>query len=225
MTADRPEPPHDCAVCPRLVGYRTEIADAHPGWHGGPVPAFGDPEAWLLIVGLAPGKQGAHRTGRAFTGDASGHLLFEMLRTHGLSEGTFDNRPDDGLRLRGCMITNAVRCVPPANRPVGAEIAACRAFLRARIATLPRLRAILCLGRIAHDAVLRALDLRPARHPFAHGAQHELDGLRLFDCYHCSRYNLNTRRLTPEMFGTVFETICQRLSTTDASTEQPRLRV
>ncbi|MBB5518779.1 uracil-DNA glycosylase, family 4 [Amphiplicatus metriothermophilus] len=199
-----PEPPRECAVCPRLVAYRRENQSAHPDWFNGPAPSFGDPQARLLIVGLAPGLQGANRTGRPFTGDYAGELLYGTLLKFGFAEGTYEARPDDGLRLIDAMITNAVRCVPPQNKPAPAEINACRTFLQARIKALPHLRAILCLGRIAHESTVLALGLRRSATPFAHGARHEAGGVTLFDSYHCSRYNTNTGRLTPEMFEAVF---------------------
>ncbi|MEL6421750.1 MAG: uracil-DNA glycosylase [Pseudomonadota bacterium] len=211
-----PEPPTDCDRCPRLAAFRAESAAANPGWFAGAVPSFGDPAARLLIVGLAPGLQGAHRTGRPFTGDYAGDLLYAMLAQFGWSEGTYDARADDGLRLRGCMITNAVRCVPPQNKPTGPEINSCRPFLAARVAALPELCVILALGKIAHDSVVRAAGLRLKDAPFVHGALHDLGnalgrGVTLADSYHCSRYNTNTRRLTPEMFAAVFEQIGHHL--------------
>lgn len=175
-----------------------------PDWFNGAVPSFGDVEARLLIVGLAPGVTGANRTGRPFTGDFAGGLLYRTLASHGFANDRFDARQDDGLRLFDCMVTNAVRCVPPQNKPVGAEINACRAFLSARIASLPRLERIVCLGRISHDSVLRALGMRLRDAPFAHGAAHQAGKLVLHDSYHCSRYNTNTGRLTEEMFDQVF---------------------
>jgi len=202
-----PEAPRDCALCPRLAGYRRENAAANPDWFNGAVPSFGDPDAELLIVGLAPGVTGANRTGRPFTGDFAGALLYGTLIKFAFAEGVFDARPDDGLRLVGAMVTNAVRCVPPQNKPVGAEINACRPFLVARIAALPRLRALVALGKIAHDSAVRALGGRVAAHPFAHGARHEVGGRLLFDSYHCSRYNTNTGRLTPGMFEDVFASV------------------
>jgi uracil-DNA glycosylase family 4 len=172
------------------------------------VRSFGPDDARLLIVGLAPGLRGANRTGRPFTGDYAGDLLYRTLLAYGFARGTYRADPADGLELADCMITNAVRCVPPENKPTPAEIASCRQFLSARIATLPRLCAILALGRIAHDSALRALDHRLAAFPFAHGACHDLDGrVHLFDSFHCSRYNTNTGRLTPDMFTAVFERI------------------
>lgn len=202
-----PEAPHSCEICPRLVAYRDQNAAAHPDWFNGAVPSFGDPEAALLVVGLAPGVTGANRTGRPFTGDHAGGLLYQTLGKFGFAEGVFDARPDDGLRLVGAMVTNAVRCVPPQNKPVGAEINACRAYLTSRIAALPKLRALVALGKIAHDSTVRALGGKLSAYPFAHGARHELGGYALFDSYHCSRYNTNTRRLTPEMFEDVFSTV------------------
>lgn len=205
------EPTKDCGLCERLVAYRAANAAREPTWFNGAVPSFGDPEARFLIVGLAPGVGGANRTGRPFTGDYAGAMLYGALAAHGFSEGTFDARPDDGLRLVDAMVTNAVRCVPPQNKPIGAEINACRPFLAARIAALPRLEALLCLGKIAHDSIVRALGGRLADHPFAHAARHELGGLSIFDSYHCSRYNTQTRRLTEEMFYAVFADIRTRL--------------
>jgi uracil-DNA glycosylase family 4 len=191
-------------LCPRLVAYREDVATREPDWFNGAVPSFGDPGARLLVAGLAPGVTGANRTGRPFTGDFAGALLYRTLARHGFANDAFDARPDDGLELYDCMVTNAVRCVPPQNKPVGAEINACRPFLAARIAALPRLRAIVCLGRISHDSVLRALGARLKDAPFAHGAAHRVAGATVYDSYHCSRYNTNTGRLTPEMFDAVF---------------------
>ncbi len=204
-------PAPDCALCPRLAGYRDENRDAHPDWHNAPVSSFGKIDARLLIVGLAPGVKGANRTGRPFTGDYAGDLLFPTLVKFGFAAGEYGARPDDGLALIDCRITNAVRCVPPANKPVGAEIANCRPFLSAEIALLSRPPAILALGRIAHDSVLAALGVRRASYPFAHGAVHELDGVLLVDSYHCSRYNTQTRRLTEAMFHGVFADLRSRL--------------
>ncbi len=205
MSADRaPEAPADCRLCPRLAAYRDEARAAEPGWFNGAVASFGDPEALLLVVGLAPGIRGANRTGRPFTGDYAGDLLYGTLAKFGWSEGRFAARPDDGLRLTGAMVTNAVRCVPPQNKPTGPEINQCRPFLAARIAALPRLKALICLGRIAHESAVRALGARPAAHPFRHGGRSEIDGLAVWASYHCSRYNTNTGRLTTEMFEDVF---------------------
>ena len=202
------EPSPDCGLCPRLVAFREENREAYPDYFNGAAPSFGDPKAKLLIVGLAPGLHGANRTARPFTGDYAGDLLYATLGKFGFSEGDYDARADDGLTLKGAMITNAVRCVPPQNKPVGAEIKTCRQFLTARIAALPALEAILCLGRISHDSTLAALGVKPKGAPFAHGAEHDAGGgVALFDSYHCSRYNTNTRRLTPEMFESVFAAI------------------
>ncbi len=210
-TAVPPEAPTGCMLCPRLVAYRREVAQNHPDWFGGAVASFGPDTARLLVVGLAPGVTGAHRTGRPFTGDFAGDLLYATLSKFGFANGAFDARVDDGLELHDCMVTNAVRCVPPQNKPVGAEINTCRDFLMARIAALPRLQAIVCLGRIAHDSLLRGLQVRLADHPFAHQARHEVGGLMVFDSYHCSRYNTNTGRLTPEMFEAVFADVAAYL--------------
>ena len=204
----RGEPPLDCQLCVRLVDYRRANAAEQPDWHNAPVPSFGAADARLLVIGLAPGLRGANRTGRPFTGDFAGDLLYGTLLKFGFAHGTYAADPQDGLTLQDCMITNAVRCVPPQNKPVGAEIAACRPFLAARMASLPRLQAVLALGRIAHDSTLAALEMRRSAFPFVHGKMHTLSGgLRLFDSYHCSRYNTNTRRLTTEMFEAVFEDI------------------
>lgn len=199
-----PEPPPDCPLCPRLVDFRLSNRAAHPDWFNGAVPSFGPEDARLLIVGLAPGLKGANRTGRPFLGDYAGELLYHSLLEAGLARGRHDLSEPNALQLVDCMITNAVRCVPPANKPTGQEIATCRRFLRARIATLPNLRVILALGRIAHESTLEALSLKRKPYVFAHGARHDAgDGLALFDSYHCSRQNTNTGRLTPEMFMSV----------------------
>lgn len=199
----RPEPPADCGRCPRLVAYRHENRRRFPDFFNGAVPSFGDEDARLLIVGLAPGLKGANRTGRPFTGDAAGSVLYPALLALGLACGHYDENGHDDLRLTGVMITNALRCVPPANKPTAAEIRRCNPYLRARIASLSRLGVILALGRIAHDAVLRALGVRLAAHPFAHGTTHVLGRYRLVDSYHCSRYNMNTGRLSEEAFRAV----------------------
>jgi uracil-DNA glycosylase family 4 len=180
------------------------------------VASFGPIEARLLIVGLAPGLRGANRTGRPFTGDYAGELLYATLAKFGLANGRFAADPADGLVLRDCLVSNAVRCVPPANKPTPAEIATCRPFLAARIAALPRLCAVLCLGRVAHETLLRALGHRLAAHPFAHGARHDLGRLAAFDSYHCSRYNTNTGRLTAAMFEAVFADLCAHLGRSEA---------
>lgn len=192
---------------------------AEPGWHNAPVPSFGGLDAPLLIVGLAPGLRGANRTGRPFTGDFAGDLLYATLAEFGFARGTYGAATSDGLSLHDCRITNAVRCVPPQNQPKGPEIAACRQFLSAEIAAMTRLRAILALGLVAHGAVLKALGLRASAGRFAHGAVHRLDdGRRLFDSYHCSRLNTNTGRLTPAMFADVFAGIRNTLEDKDAQT-------
>ncbi|MBF0093268.1 MAG: uracil-DNA glycosylase [Alphaproteobacteria bacterium] len=201
-----PEPGSDCPLCPRLAVFREGNRASRPDWHNGPVPSFGGVDARVLVVGLAPGLRGANRTGRPFTGDAAGDLLYPTLLRFGFAEGEYRASPDDGLRLKGCRITNAVRCVPPENKPTPGEVAACRSFLVGELAGLPRLRVIVALGRVAHEAVLAALGLRRSATPFAHGAVHRLpDGRALADSYHCSRYNTNTGRLTEAMFHAVFE--------------------
>jgi uracil-DNA glycosylase len=198
------EPDRDCPLCPRLAAFRDAARRREPGWFNSPVPSFGDANARLLIVGLAPGLQGANRTGRPFTGDYAGDLLYATLIEYGFAKGVYQARPDDGLTLVDCRITNAVRCVPPQNKPLPAEIHTCRQFLSATIATMPRLRAIVALGRIAHESVVKALGLRAGSAPFAHGGVHHAGALRLYDSYHCSRYNTNTGVLTTEMFRGVF---------------------
>ena len=201
-------PDRNCGLCPRLVACRNDHRAAEPGWHNAPVPGFGALDARLLIVGLAPGLRGANRTGRPFTGDHAGDLLYATLGDFGFARGEYGAHRADGFTLHDCRITNAVRCVPPRNRPAAAEIAACRRFLSAEIAAMTRLRAVLALGAIAHDAALRALGLKPGARRFAHGAVHPLDDRRrLFDSYHCSRLNTNTGRLTPTMFAAVFTAI------------------
>ena len=206
-------PPPDCPLCPRLGDFRAAQRKAHPDWFNAPVPPFGADTAELLIVGLAPGLRGANRTGRPFTGDYAGDLLYATLRKFGLARGDYAGHPADGLTLDRARITNAVRCVPPQNKPETKEIAACRRFLAAELNTLPRLRAILALGAIAHHAVLAAHGLRRAAYPFAHGTMHELpNGMLLADSYHCSRLNTNTGTLTPEMFEAVFAAITERLN-------------
>jgi uracil-DNA glycosylase len=198
------EPDRNCPLCPRLADFRATSRAKEPSWFNAPVPSFGDPNGRLLIVGLAPGLQGANRTGRPFTGDYAGDLLYATLLEYGFAEGNYQARPDDGLRLVDCRISNAVHCVPPQNKPLPAEINTCRQFLAANIAVMPNLRAILPLGRIAHDTLLKTLKLRSAAAPFAHGAVHPVGGLKIYDSYHCSRYNTNTGVLTPEMFRAVF---------------------
>jgi uracil-DNA glycosylase family 4 len=207
-------PPHDCAACPRLAGFRADNRAAFPDWWNGPVPSFGDEAARLLIVGLAPGLRGANRTGRPFTGDYAGDLLYDTLIRYGFASGRYERRPDDGLRLVDCVIVNGVRCVPPQNKPTPAEIAACRPYLKHAIDGLERVEAVLALGRVAHETLLRALGARLAEFPFAHGARHALPGrdLVLFDSYHCSRYNTNTGVLTESMFRDVFAAIRAELA-------------
>jgi uracil-DNA glycosylase family 4 len=200
-----PEPSLDCGRCNRLQAFRADNQAANPNWFNRPVRGFGDPNARLLIIGLAPGLRGANRTGRPFTGDWAGDLLFATLLKFGFATGTYEGRPDDGLRLKDAFITNAVRCVPPQNKPVGSEIANCRPFLEAQIRSMTRLEVLLVLGRIAHDSTLSALGEKRSAHPFGHNAEHRLEGgLKLVDSYHCSRYNTNTRRLTVVMFERVF---------------------
>jgi uracil-DNA glycosylase len=198
-------PGRDCALCPRLVKFRKAQRKLHADWHNAPVSSFGPVDARLLIVGLAPGLKGANRTGRPFTGDYAGDLLYATLAKFGFAEGHYDARADDGLALIDCRISNAARCVPPENKPLPAEIAACRDFLVAEIAAMPKLTAIVALGQIAHGAVLSALGHRKSAVAFRHGALHHLpDGRLLADSYHCSRYNTNTGRLTTAMFEAVF---------------------
>jgi uracil-DNA glycosylase len=207
-----PTPPRDCPLCPRLAAFRAVQREAHPEWFNAPVPAFGDERAELLIVGLAPGLRGANRTGRPFTGDYAGDLLYSTLLKFGLAHGHYRARPDDGLVLTGARISNAVRCVPPQNKPGPREIVACNRFLAGEISASPRLRAFLALGAIAHDAVLAALGLRRVVFPFAHGTIRALpDGRLLADSYHCSRLNTNTRKLTVAMFEEVFAALLGRL--------------
>jgi uracil-DNA glycosylase family 4 len=205
------EPGRNCPLCPRLAEFRAEARAKEPAWHNAPVASFGDTTAQLLIVGLAPGLQGANRTGRPFTGDYAGDLLYATLLEYGFAEGIYQARPDDGLKLVDCRISNAVRCVPPQNKPLPIEINTCRQFLATTIATMPKLRAIVLLGRIAHDSTLKALGLRAAAAPFAHGAVHKTGNFKLYDSYHCSRYNTNTGVLTPKMFREVFAKVRKEL--------------
>ena len=201
------QPPHDCPLCPRLADFRAANRDRYPDWFNGPVPSFGPLDARLLIAGLAPGLQGANRTGRPFTGDWAGDLLYATLLKHGLARGTYDERADDGLELMGCRIANAVRCVPPQNKPLPVEIKTCRPFLMSELSVLPNVKAILALGKIAHDSVCDTLKIRKATHPFRHGAVYENIGegrmFTLVSSYHCSRYNTNTGVLTTPMFEAV----------------------
>jgi uracil-DNA glycosylase len=199
------EPPHDCPLCPRLVGFRQELRLEHPGWWNAPVPAWGDPGAWLAITGLAPGKHGANRTGRPFTGDYAGELLFRTLLAFGLADGGYEARPDDTLRLTGAIIVNSVRCLPPQNKPTPEEIRTCRPFLEAPLAALPQVRVVVALGAIAHQSAVKAMGGRLPKAKFGHLAEHVMpDGRVLIDSYHCSRYNQNTGVLTQAMFEAVF---------------------
>jgi uracil-DNA glycosylase family 4 len=209
------DPKPDCKLCPRLAKFRADTARAFPDWHNAPVPSFGSLDARFLIVGLAPGLRGANRTGRSFTGDQSGQLLFATLNAHNFTRGEFGNEADDGLQLVDTMITNAVRCVPPENRPTGAEANSCRGFLRNTIEAMPNLTAVLALGTVAHANILRAVGTPIKSTKFTHNARHPLRiadrPIMLFNSYHCSRYNVNTRRLTPEMFSEVFAAIRSHL--------------
>jgi uracil-DNA glycosylase family 4 len=199
------EPPLDCPRCPRLVAFREALKLEYPDWWNAPVPAFGDPAAWLVIVGLAPGKHGANRTGRPFTGDFAGELLYATLLKFGLAHGSYEARPDDGLRLNGAIICNSVKCLPPENKPVPEEIANCRPFLSAQLDALPKARVYIALGQIAHQSAVRTLGGKLSAHKFGHLAEHRFPGGEvLIDSYHCSRYNQNTGRLTAEMFEAVF---------------------
>ncbi|MDR0481013.1 MAG: uracil-DNA glycosylase [Gallionellaceae bacterium] len=207
----------DCHRCPRLARFLEEVRASHPDYYARPVPSFGDPAARLLIVGLAPGMHGANRTGRPFTGDYAGDLLYSTLHRFGYATAPepldAQGNANPALSLRNCRITNAVRCLPPQNKPEPAEVKACNAYLASEFATVPQGGAVLALGTIAHQAVLRALGLRVASHPFAHGAQHALPhGLQLYDSYHCSRYNTQTKRLTEVMFHDVFAAIARGMA-------------
>ncbi len=199
-----PEPPRDCPLCPRLVAYRADNAAQNPEWWNGPAPSFGDPDARLLVVGLAPGRTGANRTGRPFTGDGAGVILYDTLLRTGFATGRYDARPDDGLTLIDCMITNAVRCAPPLNKPTPAEEATCRPFLIDRLAAIPRLKVIVTLGDISRKNVLKALGLPASAAPAGHGVEAPVGPYTLLNSYHCSRLNTNTGRLTPAMFEAIF---------------------
>lgn len=207
MTAFSP----NCTACPRLAAFLAQVRRDHPGYHARPVPPFGEERPRLLVVGLAPGLHGANRTGRPFTGDHAGILLYETLYRHGFASRPVSEHADDGLVLLGCRITNAVKCLPPQNKPLPEEINQCNKYLKHELEVLCDRSAVLALGTIAHEAVLRALDLRPREFSFAHGAVHRLPRLTLFDSYHCSRYNTQTRRLTPAMFDAVFQAIRHHL--------------
>lgn len=212
-TSDRlasapPEPPRDCVRCPRLVELRHLCQRDEPDWFNAPVPSFGPDTARLLVLGMAPGRGGANRTGRPFTGDGAGDVLYPALLRAGLARGAYAARPDDGLELRGVMITNVVRCLPPENKPSAEEVSNCRPFLWSRLHALPELRAVMTLGKIAHEGLIRALGLKLKDYPFGHGRHYALShhpwiGLRIHACFHCSRYNMNTGRLTEEMFDEV----------------------
>ncbi len=204
-------PGRNCPRCPRLVALRELWRAREPGWFNAPVPAFGPREARLAIIGLAPGLRGANRTGRPFTGDFAGGLLYDTLAQYGFARGRYDARADDGLELIDCRIVNAVRCVPPENKPTTDENANCRPFLKQDLADMPNLAAVVALGRIAHDSIIVALGGRPAATPFGHGAIHTIGDLTICDSYHCSRQNTNTGRLTPKMFRAVFAAVRARL--------------
>jgi uracil-DNA glycosylase family 4 len=210
--AQAPEPGRDCPRCPRLVAFRELWRDKQPDWFNAPVAPFGPRDARLAIVGLAPGVKGANRTGRPFTGDYAGELLYSTLLQFGFARGRFEARPDDSLELVDCRIVNAVRCVPPGNKPTPEEIRTCRDFLIPALAEMPNLQAIVALGKIAHDSLLASLGAKPSRMKFGHAAVHEVGKIRVFDSYHCSRLNTNTGTLTTEMFHAVFKAVRERLS-------------
>ena len=199
-----PEPPRDCPLCPRLVAYRAENARQNPDWWNGPAPSFGGPDARLLIAGLAPGRTGANRTGRPFTGDHAGWLLYDTLKKTGFAEGRYDPDGDDDLRLIDCMITNAVRCAPPQNKPTATEENTCRPFLVDRLAALPRLKVIVTLGDVSRRSILRTLGYPGSAIPAGHGVEGQVGPYTLINSYHCSRLNTNTGRLTAEMFEDIF---------------------
>jgi uracil-DNA glycosylase family 4 len=208
VAARVPAPGRDCGLCPRLADFRQQNRISFPPYHNAPVPSFGTLGGRLLIVGLAPGLHGANQTGRPFTGDYAGDLLYDTLIRFGFARGQYGRHPDDGLELLDCRLTNAARCVPPENKPTPAEVAACRPFLVGEIAAMPHLRAVVALGTVSHNSTLNAFGLRPSHYRFGHGARHKLGPeVELFDSYHCSRYNTNTGRLTTEMFHSVFATI------------------
>lgn len=216
QSAIPPEAPQNCPLCPRLQAFRTSNRISNPEWFNNPVPSFGPTSARLLVVGLAPGLKGANRTGRPFTGDYAGDLLYTSLLKFGFATGSYGASINDGMKLKNCIISNAVRCVPPANKPTPNEIKTCRPFLRERLKTLPKLKAILALGRVAHDQTLAALNIKPTQFKFAHGGRHALkEDLILFDSYHCSRYNTNTGRLTGQMFEEILTSICVYLKKYD----------
>ncbi len=218
------EPPRDCPLCPRLCDYRARNRAEHPDWFNGPAPSFGNLDASLLVVGLGPGRQGANRTGRPFTGDFAGVLLYDTLRAWDFARGTYGASVDDGLVLNDCMITNAVRCAPPGNLPTPLEESTCRPFLAARIAALPRLKIIVTLGGVARRNVLKALGLKSSAGETGHGAEMAAGPYRLINSYHCSRLNTNTGRLTPEMFSAIFaraRSLIDELEATPSSRTKP----
>jgi uracil-DNA glycosylase len=217
MTRPSDMPGRDCPRCPRLAAFRRSWREREPEWFNAPVPSFGPLDARLLIVGLAPGLRGANRTGRPFTGDYAGDLLYATLQEFGFARGDYRARSDDGLTLVDCRITNAVRCVPPENKPTPAEITTCRDFLVAAIAEMPRLSAIVALGRIAHETLVVENGARRSQYPFGHGRAHSLGVVKLIDSYHCSRYNTNTGVLTPQMFRDVFAQVREHLGASAAS--------
>ena len=205
------KPDYECDLCPRLRSHILQNRTKEPSWHNGPVNSFGDINAKLLIVGLAPGLKGANRTGRAFTGDYAGDLLFSTLLKFGLATGLYGKKIQDGLILNRCRITNAVRCLPPQNKPNGSEVKNCAPFLISELKTMPNLKVVLALGGLAHGAILTALEKRKTVYKFGHNSFHKLDNFILANSYHCSRYNTNTRRLTEQMFHDVFGKIMMRL--------------
>ncbi|HLO21672.1 MAG TPA: uracil-DNA glycosylase [Sphingomicrobium sp.] len=200
------EAPRDCPLCPRLERMRVQLRAEQPDWWNAPVPTFGDPNAWIAIVGLAPGKRGANRTGRPFTGDYSGEIFYSTLLKFGLAKGTYRGEADDDLSLIGAIVLNAVKCIPPGNRPSPLEVATCRNFLEASFAALPKVKVVVALGQIAHASTTKVLGLTPSAAKFTHGAEAVApDGRLLLSSYHCSRQNTNTGRLTRKMFESVFE--------------------
>ena len=205
--AELAEPGRDCPLCPRLAAFRKANRKQYPSYFNAPVPSFGPASARLLIVGLAPGLHGANQTGRPFTGDYAGDLLYATLKEFGFAKGNYEKRPDDTLELVDTRISNAVRCVPPENKPTGDEIRTCRVFLMSAFNEMPNLKRIVALGKIAHDSVVVALGAKMARHKFGHGMIHDFEKVRLFDSYHCSRYNTNTGVLTTDMFREVFSNV------------------
>ncbi|MBN8648025.1 MAG: uracil-DNA glycosylase [Caulobacterales bacterium] len=198
------EAPKNCNLCPRLVEYRNKNAAENPDWFNGPAPSFGDENANILVAGLAPGRMGANRTGRPFTGDYAGELLYQTLKKFGLMFGEYKADPLDGIELKNVIISNVVRCAPPENKPTPQEISICSGFLKARLAALPKLHTIICLGKISHDSIIRTLGAKPSQYKFAHAAEHIIGNYRIVDSYHCSRYNTQTNRLTTPMFENVF---------------------